>query len=71
MDKYTKWIANMARTHPEIASSYFDSEVAEGISLKEMPNYDRLQLEHMKLNTIDENCKYKSNTLFVYSPSLY
>jgi hypothetical protein len=60
----------MARSHPEIASSYFGSEIPEGISLKEMPNFDRMQVEHMKLNTIDENCKYLSNP-FIYSPSIY
>jgi hypothetical protein len=60
----------MARFHPEIASSYFCSEVPEGISLKEMPNFDRLQVEHMKLNTFDENCK-SLYSLFINRPTLY
>jgi hypothetical protein len=60
----------MTRLHPEIASSYFGSEVPEGISLKEMPNFDRLQVEHMKLNTIDENCK-SICSLIINRPTLY
>ena len=57
LDKYSKWIANMVRSHPELAGHYFEGDIPEGISLKELPNYDRFQIEHMKLNTIDENCK--------------
>jgi hypothetical protein len=59
----------MARLHPDIASSYFDSEVPEGMSLKEMPNYDRFQVEHMKLNKIDENCKFNFS-LILFRPTL-
>ena len=70
IEKYTRWIANLARQHWDIADSYFDTQIPQGISLKQMPNYDRLQVEHMKLNTIDENCK-NCCSLFINRPTIF
>ncbi len=66
LEKYTYWIASMVRAYPDIASAYFNADIPDiTITGKDLPNYDRSQIEHLKLNPTNknDNCKIIINSI--------